>query len=413
MVTNSFTSSRISPENKIPVFDYLRAFMVMLVVFEHALLPYSPLYKNTAYVPDFGGNLIFDIFHLHNDAVMMPFLFFLAGIFVFPSLDRRGLASFSLEKFYRLIIPYVVGVFILVPPQTYGRYLAKGDGSLNFWDYYTQTYLWDDVWSSGFWFLGYLLIMTAGIVLLRTIWPTSIKLLGRLVSWMFEKPLKGYLFFFALSALFIGSGYLYWGPLWVKFFTSLSVRGERLIEKIFYFTIGIGFAQAQFFARPEFLQKLGTHWKKAFILALLAGVLYMTFAINYFYEGAYNYEFLRFRLHGGGSFDQALEVLKESAPMVLCRTTLLAFFMTSLSVFYLCLFNRFLSTPHPFWRKLAAASFGIYVFHETIQVPLSYVFTSEDASEFVKFACVFLASWGGAWALTLILKKLPGFRKVL
>ena len=71
--------TRIPLDQRTYYIDYLRAFMVWLVVIEHSFLPYSPHYKNMAYTPDMGGSLFFDIVHMHNDAIMMPFLFSSSG----------------------------------------------------------------------------------------------------------------------------------------------------------------------------------------------------------------------------------------------------------------------------------------------------------------------------------------------
>lgn len=415
MVTKSFTSERLSQQSRIPMFDYLRSLMVLFVVLEHSLLPYSPLFKNTAYIEDFGGDLFFDLFHLQNDAIMMPFLFFLAGIFVFPSLDRRGFASFAREKFNRLVIPFIIGVLVLVPPQTFPKYLITKDGSIGFWDYYVNVFL-EHPSSSGFWFLAYLLILTVAAVILRLIFPGLIKGLGRLVSWMVANPISGFVAFLLLSCVLLGIGDLIWGPYWFNVFPSFYLRGNRFMEKILFFALGIGFAQAQLQANVKFLEALGAQWLRFVAVGLLAFIAYAYYVVTYFHDGAYNIEFLRF-LHQGQNLlentDEAFAVLNEYAPIVLGRTSLLAFTMVALSYMYLSIFARFLNKVKPFWQSLAAASFGIYIFHEPIQVQMSYFFYQSDWNEYTKFIIVCATALGASWFLTNLLKKLPGFKQVL
>lgn len=415
MVTKSFTSERLSQENRIPMFDYLRALMVLFVVLEHSLLPYAPLFKNTAYIEDFGGDLFFDLFHLQNDAIMMPFLFFLAGIFVFPSLDRRGFVSFAKEKFNRLVIPFVVGVLVLVPPQTFPKYLITKDSTIGFWDYYVHVFL-ENPSSSGFWFLAYLLVLTISVVLIRMVFPGFMKALGRLVSWMVANPISGFWVFLMFSCVLLSLGDLIWGPYWFKVFPSFYLRGNRFMEKILFFALGIGFAQAQLQANVKFLETLGAHWVRFVAIGFLAFGMYAFYVVTYFHDGAYNIEFLRF-LHQGQSLlenkEEAIAILQEYAPIVLGRTCLLAFTMVAFAYMYLSLFARFLNKVHPLWQSLAAASFGIYIFHEPIQVQMTYFFYQSDWNEYAKFLMVFGVALGTSWFVTHILKKLPGFKSVL
>lgn len=49
----------------------------------------------------------------------MPFLFVIAGFAVWHSLQRRGVGAFVRERFQRLCIPMIVGLLLVVPPQTY------------------------------------------------------------------------------------------------------------------------------------------------------------------------------------------------------------------------------------------------------------------------------------------------------
>ena len=130
--------------------DYLRGIMIMLVVLDHSMHAYSSPFKKFWYLQDFGGNIIFDIWHMHNDAIMMVTLFFISGIFVIPSLKRHGIKKFVLNKFIRIILPFILGVIFIVPPQKYAKYLIKQNSQISYIDYLQNIYFFDDISASGF-----------------------------------------------------------------------------------------------------------------------------------------------------------------------------------------------------------------------------------------------------------------------
>lgn len=66
----------------------------------------------------------------------LPLLFFISGAGVAFSLRRRSLAQFAGERVVRLLIPLVVGMIVIVPPQIYLERLTQGrtfDSYFAFW----------------------------------------------------------------------------------------------------------------------------------------------------------------------------------------------------------------------------------------------------------------------------------------
>jgi|GEM_PF-1947070 len=390
--------------------DYLRAFMVLLVVIEHALLPYSPLFKNTAFIGDFEGHVLFDVLHLHNDLIMMPMLFLIAGLFIIPSYNRRGLQGFVREKGWRWGVPFILGVIFLVPLQTYLRDLIKLDDQLTFVTYLREVYFFDKIQSSGFWFLYFLALLTTGILILNFIFPTLIDRLSSICNHMLKKPWQGFIYLILLCAVILGISDLFFGPFWWQGFGKLFyVRGARFGVKIIFFLIGIGLSQLS-------TQDINNQFKKAFKVSLITAVIsfsiYAIYCIQNFYTGAYGLEITRY-LKAGGSLAQAGPYIIAYAPPILIRTTLHACALCSLSLFYICLFITFLNHSLSWWRSLAACSFGIYIFHEPIQVGMTYLLYDQNYSEFLKFPLVVTVTLTGSWLITHYLKDKPGFRKVL
>jgi peptidoglycan/LPS O-acetylase OafA/YrhL len=116
---------------RIPAFDYLRSFGVLLVLLHHAALAYvtfgylNPEDPTATFSPivDSAKWAGFDLVVLLNDTFFMPLLFFVSGLFVWQSLERKGAARFLLGRLTRLGIPFLIGVVVLIPVAFYATVL--------------------------------------------------------------------------------------------------------------------------------------------------------------------------------------------------------------------------------------------------------------------------------------------------
>ena len=106
--------SSISREKeRIFFFDNIRYLLVFLVVVFHMTCSYS--HYTTWWAVNDDNSVFFDYLMRFLNIFLMPVLFFIAGYFTLPSLDRSGTWLFIKKKFIRLGIPWLIGV-ILVPP---------------------------------------------------------------------------------------------------------------------------------------------------------------------------------------------------------------------------------------------------------------------------------------------------------
>ena len=79
-------------------FDYLRAFIVLLVLLHHSVLAYAVLWPAQprtfrilpAPIVDPQRWVGFDVLAAFNDTFFMALMFLLSGLFVWPSLERKG-----------------------------------------------------------------------------------------------------------------------------------------------------------------------------------------------------------------------------------------------------------------------------------------------------------------------------------
>jgi len=92
---------------------------VVLVVLYHAVAAYAIVAPHWA-VHDttlFSADIIREFF----DVFMMPVLFFAAGYFALPSLVKNGTGKFLMDKVRRLLVPWALAVFIIIPLALYDQ----------------------------------------------------------------------------------------------------------------------------------------------------------------------------------------------------------------------------------------------------------------------------------------------------
>ena len=70
----------------------------------------------------------------------MPLLFFISGAGTFFALQRRSYGAYAGERFRRLFIPLVFGMFVIVPPQIYIEWLFRGRFSGSYADFYPNVF---------------------------------------------------------------------------------------------------------------------------------------------------------------------------------------------------------------------------------------------------------------------------------
>jgi peptidoglycan/LPS O-acetylase OafA/YrhL len=107
--------------------DWLRVLAVLLLIPFHSLLvfvldPYSIVYIKDTVNCNFFGQVAGVIHQFH-----MPILFIISGISTCLALNFRSGNQYLKERFFRLLVPTVFGITVLVPPMTYITRIARGE----------------------------------------------------------------------------------------------------------------------------------------------------------------------------------------------------------------------------------------------------------------------------------------------
>ena len=114
--------------------DWLRVIAILLLLFYHAGMIFSTWewhIKNTETSKLFN----FWMMPLHN--IRMPLLLFISGAGTYMALGKRTVWKYVQERFKRLVIPFVFGMFVLVPPMVYYEYIQQFN---NYWDVYESLF---------------------------------------------------------------------------------------------------------------------------------------------------------------------------------------------------------------------------------------------------------------------------------
>lgn len=409
--------------DRIYYLDYLRGLMVLWVVLDHSMHGYTHYFSNMWFIQDFEKSLFLDAWHLHNDAIMMPFMFFLAGLFVFSSLERRGIVSYLKERFWRLCVPLIAGVIFIAPFMSYDKSVINGTvegGYFEFWksiilDF--NDYPLDKATASGFWFLTYLILLTLGAMMLYGVFPWLRRAFQRYATWIFQNPSRGIFSLIFIVCLLNTLSDLRWGAhYWFTFKPFFGVRQARFLVKIVFFLMGIACADAGFLKDPTLIARLKNCWK---LWAIVAGVVlmsYITYVITYVNEGAYNVP-LAYYIYQFQSFpdwSMAMRLIEDEGLLVIGRTVLLSLVMVTLSLFYLSFFGKNLNKPSPFWLSLSVCSYGIYIFHEPFVTYMNRLMYDQPFDGMIKFIGAAMVSLLVSWLLThVLINYVPLSKKLL
>ena len=139
--------------------DWLRIMLILTVFIFHIGMIFNPFEWHIKNDRQFEVlSPIMSFLHLWR----MPLLFLISGVGTRFALGKRNALQYLGERFRRLIIPLIAGIFILVPVQVYFERIGQYD---SLWAYYPHMF--DGVYPEGnfswhhLWFIAYLFLISA------------------------------------------------------------------------------------------------------------------------------------------------------------------------------------------------------------------------------------------------------------
>ena len=175
---------------RIVAFDRARTFITLLVVIHHSVVNYT-WFGNGDRIRWLG----FDLVVLFNDSFFMAFMFLVSGLFVHDSLTRRGAAGYLRRRAFRLGVPLLISIFVLVPIAYYAsflRYHLPGTTDFNFFRFWSHT-ITIGPWPSGqSWFLWVLLVLDIVAAAIWSVAPKALAAFGRLIGGLRNRPVTAF-----------------------------------------------------------------------------------------------------------------------------------------------------------------------------------------------------------------------------
>ena len=379
---------------RIAALDRARTFVTLLVLLHHSVINYTW----------FGHGdpmrwLGFDLVVLFNDSFFMAFMFFISGLFVRNSLARKGPAVFLRERTWRLGVPFLISVFVLMPVAYYPsflRYHLPGTTDFNFLHFWWHT-LTVGPWPSGpAWFLWVLLALDVMAAALWWIAPGMIDALGRLIYVARDRPMTVFGVFVIVSITAYLPMHLAFGDIswleWDGFPLPIQTSRMLLYPACFFAGVGVGAVnlRAGLLAENGELARRGPVWL-AFALVFYVAILVLVYA------------------HHNWVADFASPPLLWKTSYGLAFAAYSAAMAFTVSAFFL----RFAESG---WRLLDAlqpSAYGVFLLHYIFIIWLQYVVYDYPFPAGVKFAIVLSGTLSMSWGITVMLRKIPAVARMI
>ncbi len=376
----------------------LRGIVILIVLAFHSVLAYLASLPQHAYAfdaPPYAWRAFaiidphrwfgFDLFCAWQDMYLMALMFFISALFTWPSLKRRHAGNFLRGRFERLGVPYLVGVFIVMPIALYPVYrISAGDWSFST---YIQQYLALPFWPNGpLWFLWQLLALSGVAAVLFKFVPHWIEWLARRAASAGASPIQLFVALATASALAYVPMALMFTPWRWATDGFLGVQYSRLLlYAVFYFAglaVGANGLEHGLLAPNGRLQHQWATW-----LAVALGSLVVWMGLT------------KLGMDAGANSPIILGIAIDIAFAVGCVAG--GFFLLAA-----CL--RFAAWPSHVLDSFAENAFSLYLFHYAFVVWLQYALLGLALSAVVKAPVVFAGTVLFAWLATLAVRAVPG-----
>jgi peptidoglycan/LPS O-acetylase OafA/YrhL len=380
--SNQTTTTRIA------ALDRARTFIILLVLLHHSVVNYTYFGHG-----DRTRWLGFDLVVLFNDSFFMACMFLISGLFVRNSLTRKGWAIFLRDRAWRLGVPYLLSVFVLMPIAyypTFLRYHLPGTTDFNFLHFWWHT-LTVGPWPSGpAWFLWVLLALDAMAAAVWLVAPRVIQTFGWIIFSARNRPMLAFVVFLIVSiAAYLPMHLAFGDASWLepgRF--PLPIQTSRILLYAAYFFTGVGVGavslKAGILAENGELAKRWPVWL-AFAIAFYGAIVGLVY------------------IHHNWVADF------DSPPLIWRAGYGLAFAMFSAAMTFLvpAIFLRFSEIDWRLFDALQPSAYGVYLLHYIFIIWLQYAVYDYSLPAGVKFAIVFAGTLSASWALTVLLRKIP------
>lgn len=344
--------------------DWLRILAIITVFFFHTSHFFDPMYWHVKNPQQSESVLIFLGF---VNLWIMPLFFFLSGASgVFSA--RKPFLSFLKSKTLRLLVPYLMGILLLIPPQKYVEALGNNKFSGSYFDF-LQTYFsggmfnyrigftpgWIGMIGYHLWFLGHLFLISI--------------LFYHLMKYL---DTKGERIMGAINRMTSFTG----GP--ILLFVPVAIAGILLKKHYPDYTSWADFAKYALFFLLGFLCTNNEGLKQSFLksrfvalgLGMILTVMYFaSFALK---ESTFGQLFQNNRVYGYYAFQEVAGALVTWCWLIFIVATGM----------------KYLNRDSKYRQPLNEAVLPFYILHQTVLLLIGYVVVQWNWSNWGKFGFI-------------------------
>ena len=381
---------------------YLRAFVTVLVVAHHAALAYA------TFAPPVAPSLTapprwwqaFPIVDLHkwsgadtlvgfNDTFFMSLMFFISGLFVWKSLQRKQIGGFLHDRARRLGIPFLGAAAIVAPLAYYPAYVQIGNHGVSG---FVHQWLSLGIWPAGpAWFVWLLLSFSFIAACLYLASPKWAEVAGCFFARFANKPVRFLAFLIGISAAAYVPLAMKVSPLAWTQFGPFAFQTARLLHYLVSFLMGISIG-AYGIERGILASggKLARRWLLWTIAAVVVFVASSILVISV--------------LTTAKAASTTWQAIMDLVFTITCATTSMAM---------LAVFVRFAKKSRRTFDSLRDNAYGIYLVHYAFVSGLQYAMLKSQLSGFAKLSVVFSLALALSWITTAGLRRISAVARVI
>ena len=342
--------------------------MIVCVIMLHAAMTYMIFVPEWWYVIDNSKSIYFTMLVVLLDSFPMSVLFYLAGYFAVPSLNKYKVKNFIKNKFTRIFLPWLLGRIFVVPFFAYATFKAfklPDPGFLLFIKNYFLTVKFHGSFyqQAHYWFLSVLF----AFLILYALFAGKINLI-KIKIWQ--------VILITFVSYFVSAKFLMPPDDWLNILGVIYFQPARVLGYAALFMLGVRAYNDKDF---KINLKLYGPLSLVFAIALIA---------------------FKFNFNFNNNFNLIIDAACYSIFSVI-------FAVTSTN-----LFAKIKQAPQTL-IKLSQSSYGIYWLHQIILMPVLYLLKDLDLNIFCKWLAGVLGTVLIAYLINnFIFRKLPVLNKI-
>jgi len=334
--------------------DWLRLIAILILLFFH-----TGMWFNTWdwHVKNNETSTSFNYWMVWLHFWRMPMLLFISGAGTYMALGKRTPGQFAGERFRKLFIPLVFGMFVIVPPQIYYEHIKEYSSYMDFYktvfkfvSYPKGSFSWHHLWFVVYLFL-YSLVALPFLIYLRSSKSAGFR---NFVTKILSSP---------AGMLFIPSVFILITQILLRPYFPDEEHNLRDLSYVVYYFCFFFFGML-FYSSPQLWQLIGQQRKYLFITSIFSLILFYTVYLHFRHIIQFPWS------------DDTVETIFD----------VIAIFVGWFSLITIIAYGQhYLNRSHPWLKYFNEGLYPFYILHQTVIIAIGYYVCQLDWSIGAKF----------------------------